>query len=341
MGHGRYAGAAAGAGFRLPAAAAEAARYQYPGGGCRRYAAACVRRCRGRVALSGVDRQRLAVVPAGAADLRRPLVLAASGHQPAGDPACQWPAAARRPHRVRRFDPDHAGRTHPRPAHAHAVGQAQADAARGAAGSAPEQAADPGPVPGARALRRHYRGRGSGQLGLPGQAGGAVVARRGCVAGGAAAGAEPAAPGPPPGSGAEGARQGAVTHGRTGCMDAGRGGGRAHRERGGTLAAAAAARRAAGPAPAFGASGPGTHPEQHRHRPAAHAGRTRGQLFLDAAGTHVCSAVGGRQPDPAGARLCRHPGVRRSPAAGPRGHGAGLALAGLHAQTIPVRDGAG
>ncbi|KAG1527851.1 hypothetical protein G6F51_014282 [Rhizopus arrhizus] len=96
MGHGRYAGAAAGAGFRLPAAAAEAARYQYPGGGCRRYAAACVRRCRGRVALSGVDRQRLAVVPAGAADLRRPLVLAASGHQPAVDPACQSHASSTR-----------------------------------------------------------------------------------------------------------------------------------------------------------------------------------------------------------------------------------------------------
>ena len=310
LGYGGHAGTAAGAGFRLPAAAAEATRYQHPGGGCRWHAAACVRRRRGRVALSGIDRQRLAAVPAGAADLRRPLVLAPSGHQPAGDPACQWPAAARWSHRVRWLDPDHAGRTHPRSAYAHALGQAQADAARGAAGSAPEQAADPGPVPGTRTLRRHHRGRGSGQLGLPGQTGGAAVACRGGVAGGAATGAEPAAPGPPSGSGAEGARQGAVTHGRAGRVDSGRSGRCAHRERGRTLAAAAAACRVAGTAPALGASGPGTHPEQYRHRPAAHPGRTRGQLLLHAARAHLGGPAGGRQPDPAGACLCRHAGVR-------------------------------
>ena len=159
-----------------------------------------------------------------------------------------------------------------------------------------------------RALRRHHRGCGGRQLGL-GKAGGAAVTCRGRVAG-SAAGAEPAASGPPSGSSAEGARQGAVPHGRTGRVDGGRRGRCAHRERGRTLAAAAAACRVAGTAHALGPSRPGTHPEQHRRRLAAHAGRARGQLFLDAARAYLGGPAGGRQPDPAGACLCRHAGVR-------------------------------
>ena len=194
------AGRGAGAGPGVSAAAAARFRQRHRGHRRRWHAAARLRRRRWRVALSGRSGQRVAAVPAGPAELRGPLVLPASGRQPAGPAARGRAVAAQRRHRFRRLDPEHAGCTHPRwrrhPQHRR---QAAPDRPRPAAGSAAVQGADPAAVPGAGAVRRHHRGCGSGQLGLPGQTGLQPVPCRGRAAGGAAAGTQPLASGPPSG----------------------------------------------------------------------------------------------------------------------------------------------
>src|SRR3546814_10318022 len=81
-------------------------------------------------------------VPAGATELRGPLVLASPWRQSAVAVARDLADAAQRPRGVRRVDADHAGGAHPRDRsggeHAHAVGQGAADPARAAARGAPE-----------------------------------------------------------------------------------------------------------------------------------------------------------------------------------------------------------
>src|SRR3546814_20361225 len=81
-------------------------------------------------------------VPAGATELRGPLVLASPWRQSAVAVARDLADAAQRPRGVRRVDADHAGREHPRDRsggeHAPGVGPGPADPARPAARGAPE-----------------------------------------------------------------------------------------------------------------------------------------------------------------------------------------------------------
>ncbi|MNM83029.1 hypothetical protein D3C81_950750 [compost metagenome] len=198
----------------VPAAAAAIARHQYLGGGKRRHAAARLRRCRRCVALPGRCKNGVAVVSAGTAHLRGPLVLAAPGCQPVGTAARRQAVVAGTTHCFRRLHAHHAGGTHPRSAHAHAVGKTQAAAACSAAGSASGQGRDSGAVSRTCAVWRHHRRRGGCELGVSGQIRRAPVAGRSGLVGGAAAVAKPPAPGPSSRSGATGPRQGTGTHGR-------------------------------------------------------------------------------------------------------------------------------
>src|SRR3546814_8741343 len=90
--------------FRLPAEAARGARYEHRGGRARRDAAAGVRRRQGRLALSGRSGRGFVAVPAGATELRGPLVLASPWRQSAVAVARDLADAAQRPRGVRRVD---------------------------------------------------------------------------------------------------------------------------------------------------------------------------------------------------------------------------------------------
>ena len=102
------------------------------------------------------------------------------------------------PHRVRRLDPDHAGRAHPRAAAAQRR-RASCDrcCARCNWNGICRRTRSWRSVPQPRAVRRHHRRRRGGELGLPGQAGAQPVACRSGPAGRAAAIAQPLAPRPP------------------------------------------------------------------------------------------------------------------------------------------------
>ena len=250
--------------------------------------------------------------------------------------------AAARPHRVRRFDADHAGRAHPRqPARPHTRtpwGKLQADPARAAARSASVQARDPDAVPRTRAVRRHHRGRRDGELGLSRQAGRAPVACGSGVARGAAAGAEPLAPGSRAGGRARRPRQGARPHGRARRVDAGRG--RRREDRGGRVAQRCTRRCRRR---CWRSACATEHPAAARIASTIDPGLQRTleervtDVFLQPAGAHLGGVAGGRQRDAGSARLCRLGRVRRQGAARRRRHGAGLAFAGFDAQAVPVR----
>ena len=109
--------------------------------------------------------------------------------------------AARRapPHRLRRLDAHHAGGAPDRgPARALQQRQAAPDRRRAAARASADQAADPRPLPAARAVRRQHRGRARGIARLLRQGAAPPVRRRGGAARRAAAVARMAPPGPQP-----------------------------------------------------------------------------------------------------------------------------------------------
>src|SRR3546814_17860851 len=107
--HGLLPAGAAGALLRLPAESARGARYEHRGGRARRDAAAGVRRRQGRLALSGRSGRGFVAVPADAAELRGPLVLASPRRQSAVAVARALADAAQRAGGVRWVDADHAG----------------------------------------------------------------------------------------------------------------------------------------------------------------------------------------------------------------------------------------
>src|SRR3990167_7458085 len=148
------------------------------------------------MALPGQSGRGVALLPGCVADLRGPLVLSPSRGQPAGPGACGLAEPARRPGAVRRQHPVDAGGAAARSPCAQLRRQAQAVVAYRPAGVASVQGRNPHPVPQSRALRRHPAGRGGGQLGLSGQAAEPADPRRSGAARGAAASAQPLAPGP-------------------------------------------------------------------------------------------------------------------------------------------------
>ena len=343
LGHGGRAAGGARPGPGLsPAAATGGPGRRHRRDRGRRHPPARVRRRRGRVAVSGFGRHRVAAVRAGVDRLRRPLVRLPPRRQSVRPGARRRPVAAQRRDRVGRLDPDHAGRAHPgRARHPQRRRQAAADGARTAARSTPVESADPAAVPGARTVRRHHRRRRGRQLGLPGQARRAALACRGRAAGGAAAGAQPPATGPASAGGAAGARQGAGADAGAGPLDRRRGRRRADRAGGRALAAATGARRAAGAAPAPGAPACAADRHHARRPAAARPGRARLRLLRRAAAADLGRAAGGGQRHHAGARLRRLGRVRRPRTAGACRHGPRVALAGLDAQAVPLWHGAG
>ena len=325
----------------VPVAPARPRHRQYGGAGARRHAATRVCRQRRRVALPDHGEAGLAALSQGIAHLRGPLVLPPSRRESLRAAARSRRRPAPWPHRLGRFDADHAGGADHRTDPAQLPRQAGADPARAAAGSAPEQGADPRPVPQPRAIRRSDRRCRGSLVGVPGQAGQPAVARRGGAARGTAAIAEPAAAGPPPRGGAHRARQGAAPHARPRRVERGGGARRGDRTGGGAFAARAVVRGLAGRTPAPAATAGAAHRQHHRREPAAR-GRGPGQRVSRAlAGTHVGGAAGGRQRDAGGAHLRRHQRLRRSAAAWLHRHGERAALARLDAEAVPVRPGTG
>src|SRR3546814_15772400 len=103
------------------------------------------------MALSGRSGRGFVAVPADAAELRGPLVLASPRRQSAVAVARDLADAAQRAGGIRRVDADHAGGAPPRDRsgreHAHAVGHAAAAPALAAARGAPLHARAPAPPP--------------------------------------------------------------------------------------------------------------------------------------------------------------------------------------------------
>ncbi|MNF37645.1 hypothetical protein D3C84_185720 [compost metagenome] len=155
----------------------------------------------------------IALLPAGFADIRRPLVLSACRGQPTGAGPRRLAKRHGRARALRRQHLVDASGALARPAFAHLEGQVASTVAHGAAGMAPVQAADPGNLPQPRPLWRHVAGRRGGKLGVPGQVTPAIDSGRSRTACCVATGAEPLAPRSASAAGASGARQGVAAPG--------------------------------------------------------------------------------------------------------------------------------
>ena len=163
-----------------------------------------------QVAAGGASGRRRSALSHLAARLRGQAIRRALGRRSGRAPARVVAMGARRPHRLGRLDPDHAGGAPPRtaPAARHRD-QARADRARGAARSAERQVRHNRDVSDAGAVRRQSRRRARRVARLFRQGAGATDARRGGAAGGASAIARAAAPRPAPQRRTRRPRQGA------------------------------------------------------------------------------------------------------------------------------------